>query len=267
MPSIPDLIQDIEKRMIALGYEDFEELHNLDHDAKSLAVLKRRLMDEAREMRELKKQKSRIPKGLKDILSKLTKIYKNDLYIYNARFVIPGNTSQESLKGRFIVTMKDEYVEFMETICPHDTMIYIKDISELKKLVDAFPTMAEAIYPNGLETKIIQIETNRLESLKEKMNEELEYIKIDTEHFIPLIIDDENDPEIITLKKKFDIQFKEYPNIEANIQLFPLYTEKEKPFIEFMSDFYNQNSGITLYYARFHMSHTFFDTYFKILYF
>ena len=54
--SIEELVADIEKRMTVLGYENFDELYNQDHDDKSLKLLKRRLMDEAKLARENKKE-------------------------------------------------------------------------------------------------------------------------------------------------------------------------------------------------------------------
>lgn len=269
--SLAELVSDIEKRMVALGYEDLEELHNPDHDEKSLKLLKRRLMDEAKLARENKKERTRLTKALREVVVKLSKIYKKDLYIYNGVYVIPGKVSEESLKGKFLVSIKDEYLEPIKTILfkkESNTVIFIRDISEFKNIIDENIEDKDIILARAKETHIIdEFDEDKSNSFMDKLKDELESISSDRESFIPLDIDVSNNPEILSFKKIFHIKYKDFPDIEGNIQLFPFFTEKDTPYIEFMSDEFNNNGNIKLYYARFHVDYTYFDIYFKIYYF
>lgn len=266
-----DLIKDIEKRMTALGYENFNELYNQEHDLKSLKELKRRLMDEAKALREFKKEKTRLTKDLKSLLIKLNKVYRKDLYIYNGIYSIPGVISQESLKGKFIIKIKDEFEECMkEILFKNETneLIFIRDISELKSLVEENLEDKDIILSRAKESGVIEVcDEEKTNSLVLKMNDELELIKNNTELFISLFINDEEEPDIINMKKKFSIKYKDFPEIEGNIQLFPFYTEKDKPYIEFMSDEFEDNGSVKLYYAIFHIDYSYFDIFSKIYYF
>ena len=46
----------------------------------------------------------------------MNKVYRKDLYIYNGIFAIPGVISDESLKGQFILKIKEEYHECLKEI-------------------------------------------------------------------------------------------------------------------------------------------------------
>lgn len=269
--SIEELVADIEKRMIALGYEDFEELYNQDHDDKSLKLLKRRLMDEAKLARENKKERTRLTKSLREVIVKLSKIYKKDLYIYNGIYVVPGKISEESLKGKFLVSIKTEYIEPIKSILfkkESNEVIFIRDISDFKTIIDDNIEDKDVILSRAKEAGIIdEFDEEKTNSFMDKLKDELESINTDRDEFIPLDIDISNNPDILSLKRIFHIKYKDFPDIEGNIQLFPFFTEKETPYIEFMSDEFNNNGNIKLYYARFHVDYTYFDIYFKIYYF
>ena len=264
-----DLQLDCEKRMVALGYEDLEELYSPDHDIKSLRMLKRRLMDEAKEKRELKKEQMHHPSNLKNTLIKLSKLYKKDFYVYNGIFILPGKISQESLKGKFLIVLKEEFVDSIkQTLFKEEknTILYIKDVGELKTLVEENITNKDEIYQISLDRQIIEDVTDKQSQLVKKIETELESIKHDSEYFVPVNIDTD-DEQIISVKKIFCLKYKDFPNIECNIQLFPFFTEKERPTIEFMSDDFESNRGVKLYYARFHEDYEYFNIYFTIYYF
>lgn len=265
-----DLIADIEKRMVALGYEDLEELYSPDHDIKSLKDLKRRLMDEAKEAKEQKKERTKYTKEFRNLFVKLTKVYRKDFYIYNGTYAIPGKISEESLKGKFILSIKEQYRRCVNEILFPDnenTILFIKDISEIKNVVDEFIEEKDKILPACLERGLIQkLSEEKFNEIKDKITTELDKIQQETEFFIPVEVD-LSDPEVISLKKIFKMQYKDFPPIEGNIQLFPFFTENDKPFIEFMSEEFDNGGGTKLYYARFHIDYTIFDIYFKIYYF
>lgn len=268
--TVSELLEDIEKRMIALGYEDFNDLYSQDHDIKSLKEIKRKLMDDAKALREEKKEKTRWTKELRDVLVKLSKVYKKDFYIYNGSIAIPGKISEESLKGKFILTIKEEYTYCIKRILfenKENTVIFIRDLSELKNIIDENLENESAILPSAVENKIIDVyDVNRTLMVKDKMDTELNAIMEDSEDFIELQID-EKDPDIFNMKKIFEMKYKDFPPIEGNIQLFPFYNEKEKPSIEFMCGDFVSKGSIHLYYARYHVDYNYFDIYFKIYFF
>lgn len=265
-----DLIEDIKKRMTALGYENLEELYSPDHDMKSLKELKRRLMDEAKNLRDLKKEKTRATKELRNILVKFTKLYRKDFYIYNGQFAIPGPISEESLKGKFIVSIKEEFLPTIKEILFPDnenTLLFISDVSEVKNVIDNFLDQKDLVLPTCVERGFItKIAGDKYEFIIKSIHDEFEMIQDERDDFIPCIIE-ENDPEVISLKKIFKIQYKDFPPIEGNIQLFPFFTEAERPYIEFMSKEFDNGEKMKLYFARFHLDYILFDIYFKIYYF
>lgn len=269
--TINDLILDIEKRMSNLGYTDFGILHNKNHDLKTLKELKRKIMDEARDARDAKKERSKLPKALREVIVKLSKVYKKDLYIYNGVYSIPGIISDDSLKGKFLIKIKEEYQESIKDILFNDnenTLIFIRDISELKNIIDENLENKDGILPSAKERGVIEIcDEDKSKPILEKMNNELDTISEINHMFIPLKIDEDSDPDIVSLKKIFEIRYKNLPSIECNIQLFPFYTEKEKPFIEYMSMEFTANGNVNLYYAIFHIDYLYFDIFLKIYYF
>lgn len=268
--TIESLKEDIEKRMVALGYEDFEELHSPDHDLKSLKELKRRIMDEAKELKEKKKELTKDTKAFRDFLVKLTKIYRKDFYLYNGTFLIPGKISTESLKGKYLLKVKEDLIPLIQSILQSEgknEMLYIPDIALLKNLVDELIERKELIRKTAEDSQtLIVVPEEKTTSLLQHMNEELEHLKKDSNEFLPLEID-LSDEEILSIKKIFPIQYKDYPKIEVNVQVFPFFTEKTQNFMEFMCGKVENSGLVKIYYAWIHIDHEYFDIYFKLYYF
>lgn len=271
MASFEELYADIEKRMIALGYEDFGELISQDHDINSLKLLKRRLMDEVKERRELKKERTKNTKMLRDFVVKVSRIFKKDMYIYNGIYVIPGIISQEDLKGKILLKINDEYIECVKKVLfpeEENKILYIPDISSIKALIDEFMEEEIRILLTGIERESIKnIEGDKYKKIHSSLFEELDKIAVDSNHFIPITFD-YDDPDIIGLKKIFEIQYKDLPSIEVNLQLFPFVLESKPDYIELMSDvFFEKENEMTIYYARFKIEFGYFEIHMKIYYF
>lgn len=269
--TIGSLIEDIEKRMVDLGYEDFELLAGPDHDLKSLKELKRQLMNEKKQRQLEKKEKTKNTNGLRDLLVKISKVFRKDFYIYNGIYIIPGELSKDNLKGSYLLRLQDEFSVYMKKILfkePVNTIIFVSDISLLKGVIDENICDESKVLQEALDKNIIRVEDkDSYNEIYTFLKEEIKSIEKDSNDFISCEINVDDDPEIISRKKLFLIQYKNLPPIEGNIQLFPFFTEKEETPIEFMTNIMEESENMNIYYGRFHITYSYFDIYIKLTYF
>lgn len=277
------LITDIQKRMARLGYDDLEELAGPDHDIQSLKELKKRLMQEEKDLKSTKKELTKDTKAMRDFLVKVSRIMKDDFYINKEGIIIPGKKTESEMKGKFTLESRPEYIMTINLILfstysvsgttlignesEHD-LVYCRDISELKGLMDEFPDKKEAILDTAIKRGIVRIVDNPEYSHKiQQIEKEMSDIKAVSDDFIsvPINTDDE---EIFSIKKMFSIQYKDFPEMDVNIQLFPYINDKGFDFAEFMTGiFYEKKGETTLYYTRVHISFSYFDIHIQYLYF
>lgn len=258
MPSIGELIEDIEKRMIDLGYEDLEEFASPDHDVKSLMALKRRLMDEKKERQSNKKKLVENTKPFRNLLVKISRVFKKDFYICNGTFCIPGKLSGKEAKGTFVV-IDSIYKDNISAILKPDTdkeftVYYIKDVSEFKVIVDEFIEDENNIFTVALERGCAYL-VDDIEATNKGMSivDILDDIDKDSDKFKTISID-LNDHDIIDIKKRISIKYSEdYPAMEINLSMFPYCNVNEDGIlnVDYMSGIYETSDNSNIYYVRF----------------
>lgn len=150
---------------------------------------------------------------LKDILSKLSNIFKNDIYIYKKRYIVGGHISESRNVTRFLCVLNVEYIELFNCIPEEDELVYLLDI---KKSKDTFQS---------------DITNNIDDNTKEEI---ISFIKT-TEHKIDSVKSwdnfDWNDKDKITLFEDNDSLLlfensKKYPSVLISKTIFPLITIK-----------------------------------------
>jgi uncharacterized protein YaiI (UPF0178 family) len=74
----------------------------------------------------------------KDILTKVTKIFKTDFYILHNKYILGGNDSEEENNGTFLVVLNEEAVECVQKQFNTNDIIYIKDGKKAKTELDKY---------------------------------------------------------------------------------------------------------------------------------
>lgn len=257
MPSIGELIEDIEKRMIDLGYEDLEELASPDHDVKSLMALKRRLMDEKKERQSNKKKLVENTKPFRNLLVKISRVFKKDFYICNGTFCIPGKLSGKEAKGTFVV-IDSIYKDNISAILKPDTdkeftVYYIKDVSEFKVIVDEFIEDENNIFTAALERGCAYL-VDDIEATNKSMSivDTLSDIDNDSDAFKTITVN-MSDRDIVDIKKRISIKYEDYPEMEVNLTMFPYCVVNDDGTlnVDYMSGIYEESNNSNIYYARF----------------
>ena len=174
-------------------------------------------------------KKEKEPKEiLRDLLVKLTRVFKKDMYIYKGKYCIAGPETDEEAIGVIVCTLEPQYeaVVKSEVIDKQDTnsQLILMNLTEAKTAIDA-----------GIEIPIREvIFKDTIEEVVSKVNEITEMFSVDGMEWKSL----GDNPELIQaiFKEKLifrmpidvdDNKFeenKEYISIAS--QMLPLITEK-----------------------------------------
>lgn len=94
---------------------------------------------------------------LTDVFTKLSYVFKNDLFIIDKKYVIGGSDSNLKNVGTMMCELSEDSIEVIKEELPDSNMIYIKHIKDAKKNLD------DNIVINILPTT----KNNMLETLKD----------------------------------------------------------------------------------------------------
>ena len=180
---------------------------------------------------------------LSNVLTKLSNVYKSDMYIVNNRYCIGGpNTYKDGPAGKSLCILSDDVVDDIIDHFGQPQIIYFKDI---KKAKATFNT----------EDEYMQIETSFDEKLKRSIPESKDLLmktfkSIETwDHFN--FTEDQvkalfNDGEIVTLFS----DNKNVPEIYVTKDIFPLVSDKNinTLFYSVGKQKHNQKQGINYLY-------------------
>lgn len=150
---------------------------------------------------------------LKDILSKLSNIFKNDIYIYKKRYVIGGDISESRNVTRFMCVINIDLVDLFTCIPDDVDLVYLDDI---KKQKDTFES---SITSDIVESKRLEV-INFIRGTEEKANRIESWDSFNFTDEDKAILYDEN----VTLELFKDD--KNIPSVTVSKTLFPLVTEK-----------------------------------------
>ena len=73
---------------------------------------------------------------LTDVFTKLSYVFKTDLFIINKKYVIGGSDSNLKNVGTMMCELSDDSIEVIKEELPDSDMIYIKNIKDAKKNLD-----------------------------------------------------------------------------------------------------------------------------------
>lgn len=165
---------------------------------------------------------------LRDLLVKLTRVFKKDMYIYQGKYCIAGPESDEEAIGAIVCTLEPEYETVVKSeIIDHQdskSQVILVNLAEAKVALDA-----------GIEVPIREIIfKDTIEEVVTKVNEITEMFSADGMEWKSL----GDDPDLIQaifkekliFKMPIDVddnkyeEDKEYISIAS--QMLPLITEK-----------------------------------------
>lgn len=150
---------------------------------------------------------------LKDILSKVSNIFKNDIYIYKRRYIVGGAISEARNISRFFCVVNIDLLELMDIIPEEPELVYLEDVKKMKEKVGE--SLVTEINDSTKDEIISFINTtiHKVNKVKEWDNfgwseEDISKIFDNNETFLLF----END--------------KKNPNVLISKSLFPLVTKK-----------------------------------------
>ena len=150
---------------------------------------------------------------LKDILSKLSNIFKNDIYIYKKRYIVGGHISEPRNVTRFLCVLNVEYIEFLNCIPDNIDLVYLADI---KKSKETFETDITSEISSDIKEEIIsfiKVTENKIDCVKAwdnfGLSDEDKSILFEESDLFLLF---ENEPK--------------YPSVLISKTIFPLVTIK-----------------------------------------
>lgn len=256
-----------EIRSIATGIEEELPMILDDPDASiqqlkdCLALLKMA----KKEKTQLQRQEKKKIKDTRDFLVKLSRIFKEDLFIYNGLYIYPGKNSSDNLVGEYLLEISDDYKNLiLENVCDgnKEDIFYIPSVLESKVALDS-----DNPHKSLLSTiKTIKRGSLEYDDIQNHIKEILADIDLDTDLYITLPLLD--DPEIFSLKKIFSLKYENYKPVELNIDLLPMVTSETINEVEFCCGEYPTLSGnFPVYYVRFKIPSQYFHILTKYFYF
>ena len=167
-----------------------------------------------------------------DILTKVKSVYSKDLYIKDSIYILPGNTSEESLSGNTICEIHEEYINYVKKFTKGLPVIYIPNVvdfkAEVKAELDRGFTIEEITdVLNSSMYKWYSEEMDIYKKLTQKEKQIESYVLSDDTIWLKL-----NDIEPVALKAVFSdnevgsIKYEDNPSLIVGKKTFPLLTDK-----------------------------------------
>lgn len=155
------------------------------------------------------------PLTFNELLTKLSNVFKKDMYIYKYKFCIAGNDSDAETEGSFICTLNEEYADLIKSLYKDKEYIFFSDVKKAKKEPETYITSIN----DDFSQHIIKKKFDSLNKVISKSNgwEELKLSEDDVNEIFferklfPLFKDDKT-------KATFDLAKSAFPIIsEKNI--------------------------------------------------
>lgn len=269
--TIESLMNDIIKISVELGVDDLEHTYGgRDWDIPSLkqelVKWKEKLKIHKDSIREEKKE----IKEIRDFFVKLQRIFKEDSYIYNGKYIYPGTSTASELPGSMLLDIQEEYRDIIRPIffqgMDKNTLIYIPSINEAKKSLDIEGTNDDKkkALLNVVECGIEDTDTGKkiIQSMTKFLNE----IEDDRDGFIT--VPEQDDANVFSIKKIFHLSYEGCPDVDMSLQLLPTVTEENLQMVEYVCRKRDDIGGDTsIYYIRIRIPYSYFDLHIKYHYF
>ena len=149
---------------------------------------------------------------INDLFTKISYVFKNDIFIINNKYVIGGSKSELANVGEMFCVLNDDYIELCKSDITETEIISINNIKDAKK--DLSKEVNYNIHTT-VEENIRTILKNRKNHIKNISEwKKLEFSESDYDDFF-------NKGLNVELFKD-----KKLPSITINKNIFPLLTEK-----------------------------------------
>lgn len=147
-----------------------------------------------------------------DILTKVVKIFKNDIFIIDNMYIIGGQISEERNDSNILLILSPDKVKIVKESFPDNNGIYIKDIASTKKDLSLVNT--------ELTDKEKEYTEKYIKTINDLFNENKEWKTFDfSDEVIESIFEDGHTYELFH-------DTDEYPNVIICKTVFPEITTK-----------------------------------------
>lgn len=148
-----------------------------------------------------------------DLMTKISNIFKSDLYIINNKYCIGGADSEDKNITQILCLLNQESSNLVKEQFPDTDIIYIKDVKKIKENFD-----------ENIELKIFESEKNDLLNKRDKIMKLV--LNIDSWKSFEFTESDITD--IFTDGKTFEMftEDSNIPNLTISKTLFPMVKEK-----------------------------------------
>lgn len=76
-----------------------------------------------------------------DLMTKISNVFKSDLYIINNKYCIGGNESEEKNITHLLCILNDDCSKLVKDIFPDNEIVYIKDVKKIKEDIEQFSSL------------------------------------------------------------------------------------------------------------------------------
>ena len=173
---------------------------------------------------------------LKDILTKITNVFKTDMYVVNNQICIGGSESEESTPGTFICILSPEATNVMKKEFPDKEVVMFNDIKKAKTELEKYSHIV-----NGKEAEDIRDLSKELFKIVKNIKSWTKFIddkdtKITEEDIISII----KDGQIKNIFEEMDSR----PTVPIGKSFLPLVTTKNIDDINFSYIKENKDTGL-----------------------
>ena len=181
---------------------------------------------------------------IRDLFIKLKPIFSTDVYIYDWKYVIAGEDSNQKIPGSYLCILHDKYVDALKVLYPTAKVLYVEDLVEIK--------LDMAHFYKEMNDKEIMYKT----IIENKLNSEtsIDDWKLLTETCKGI------EETIFDLNHIYSILVKDDECIEIGKPLLPTITAKS---IKGLLFHVNYDEKREIYDVHFKHHHTHFDLYMK----
>lgn len=269
--TVESLKEEIVKISVELGVDDLEHIYGgQDFDIptlkQELLIWKEKLKKHRDSAREEKKE----IKGIRDFFVKLQRIFKEDSYIYNGKYIYPGISTESELPGSMLLDIQEEFRDIISPIffkeMSKNTLIYIPSIDKAKKSLDVEGSSDDK---KKALLDVVECDVEETDTGKEVIRNILTFlneIENDRDGFIT--IPEQNDTDVFSIKKIFRLSYEDCPDVDMSLQLLPTVTEENLQLVEYVCRKRDDVGGDTsIYYIRIRIPYSYFELNIKYHYF
>ena len=158
-----------------------------------------------------------------DLMTKISNVFKSDMYILNNKYCIGGTESEEKNITQIVCLLTPECSDLIKETFPDSDVVYIKDVKKIKDDLDEFSSL-----------KIFETEKKDLINRRDKVLDRA--LKVDT--WKSFEFSDEDISNIFSEGMTYELftNNDKIPSVTISKSLFPMVKEKGANLLYYQID-------------------------------